>query len=67
MDVLINSLKNGKGTDERLFTIENQLRVIQQKYNSLITFEPVVDDTAPLIIDEPNESREQLKQFFKNI
>tara|TARA_R110000822_G_scaffold142148_5_gene280145 strand:- start:1525 stop:2250 length:726 start_codon:yes stop_codon:yes gene_type:complete len=67
MDVLINSLKNGKGTDDRLFTIENQLRVIQQKYNSLITFEPVVDDTAPLIIDEPNESREQLKQFFKNI
>jgi hypothetical protein len=67
MDVLINSLKNGKGTDDRLFTIENQLRVIQQKYNSLITFEPVANDTPTLIIDEPNESREQLKQFFKNI
>jgi HK97 family phage prohead protease len=67
MDVLINSLKNGKGTDERLFTIENQLRVIQQKYNSLITFEPVANDTPTLIIDEPNQSREQLKQFFKNI
>ena len=35
---LLNALKNGHGTDERLESIENQLRVIQSKYNSLIKF-----------------------------
>ena len=70
MDVLINSLKNGKGTDERLFTIENQLRVIQQKYNSLITFEPTAVDPASLKTDKPDEvkvAEDKRKQFYKNI
>ena len=70
MDVLINSLKNGKGTDDRLFTIENQLRVIQQKYNSLINLEPQKDDTDALVEDKPNliqVAEDKRKSFFTNI
>jgi len=70
MDILISSLKNGKGTDDRLFTIENQLRVIQQKYNSLINFKPLEDDNSTLGIDKPNLNQvaeEKRKSFFTNI
>ncbi len=70
MDILINSLKNGKGTDERLFTIENQLRVIQKKYNSLINFKPLEDDNSTLGIDKPNLNQvaeDKRKSFFTNI
>jgi len=70
MDSLINALKNGKGTDDRLFTIENQLRVIQQKYNSLINLEPQKDDTDALDNDEPNQNQvaeDKRKSFFTNI
>lgn len=61
---LITALKNGKGTDERLETIENQLRVIQSKYNSLINFEPIQSLKAdePKIIENNNQ-----KQFYLNL
>ncbi len=64
MNGLINALKNGKGTDERLFQIEMDLRVIQSKYNSLITLESGV--IAPLEQDEPDviESNLSLKHFM---
>jgi len=54
MSNLISGIKNGKGTDERLMTLESQLRVIQSKYNSLINFEPKTDDTDSLNVHEPN-------------
>lgn len=57
MNGLINALKNGKGTDERLYQIEMDLRVIQSKYNSLITLESGV--IAPLETNEPNEKKEK--------
>jgi len=64
---LITALKNGKGTDERLETIENQLRVIQAKYNSLINFEP----SSTLEESKPNQSENNLtnqqKQFYLNL
>ena len=53
MNGLINALKNGKGTDERLYQIEMDLRVIQSKYNSLITLGP--DDNKPPKTDKPDE------------
>ena len=65
MNGLINALKNGKGTDERLFQIEMDLRVIQSKYNSLITLESGI--IAPLEQDEPNVVEEKnlsLKHFM---
>jgi hypothetical protein len=65
MNGLINALKNGKGTDERLFQIEMDLRVIQSKYNSLITLESGI--IAPLEQDEPDqveESHLSLKHFM---
>lgn len=61
---LIKALKNGQGTDDRLETIENQLRVIQAKYNSLINFEPI----QSLKEDEPNEIiNNNSKQFYLNL
>jgi len=66
MNGLINALKNGKGTDERLMTIESQLKVIQSKYNSLIKFEPKAVDPASLGTNEPNESINNHKQFYLN-
>ena len=64
MEALLGALRNGKGTDERLETIENQLRVIQMKYNSLINFEP--ENVKPLEDNEPNQKKEQ-KQFYLNL
>lgn len=64
MNGLIKALKNGKGTDERLFQIEMDLRVVQSKYNSLITLESGV--IVPLKEDEPEivESNLSLKHFM---
>ena len=59
---LIKAIKNGQGTDERLETIENQLRVIQAKYNSLINFEPI----QSLEEDEPKTINNS-KQFYLNL
>jgi HK97 family phage prohead protease len=53
MTAFITALKNGKGTDERLYCIEMGLKVCQQKYNSLINFVPVVKTTE---IEQPNQS-----------
>jgi len=40
MTILLKSLREGKGTDERLYAIEMGLNVIQSKYNKLVTYEP---------------------------
>ena len=48
------ALKNGKGTDERLETIEIRFKQIQQLRNSLTTEEPFNKDT--LKINKPNEA-----------
>ena len=70
MESCITALKNGKGTDDRLFTIENQLRVIQKEYNSLINLEPQKDDTSALGNDKPDQveiAEDKRKSFFTNI
>ncbi len=56
MNVLIGALKNGKGTDERLFSIEMGLKVCQQKYNSLINFVPVEKTTEE---DKPDSEKQE--------
>jgi hypothetical protein len=58
MTVLIGALKNGKGTDNRLENIELSLQVIQQKYNSLITEQPLKDTTRI----EPIEAKQETSQ-----
>jgi hypothetical protein len=63
MESLLSAIKNGKGTDERLFEIEMALKVCQQQYNSLINQEPSIVDTPEII--EP--SNDQLKQFYLNL
>lgn len=62
MNGLINALKNGQGTDERLEQIEMSLRVCQTKYNSMIellTKEPLINTPE----DKPADSRE----FYLNL
>jgi HK97 family phage prohead protease len=63
MTSYLSALKNGNGTDERLFQIEMGLKVCQQKYNSLINYMP---SATHIITDEPNTNEEQ-KQFFINL
>jgi len=67
MSSLMGALKNGKGTDERLYEIEMALKVCQQQYNSLITIEPVAKITPEII--EPNIITNELliKQFYLNL
>ena len=60
MESLLSAIKNGKGTDERLYEIEMALKVCQQQYNSLINDEPISKITPEII--EP--SNDQLKQFY---
>ena len=66
MTSLINALKNGKGTDERLFEIEMALKVCQQQYNSLVNFEPSDKGTQD---DEPeiDVTKQDVKNFYLNI
>ena len=40
IDVLVKALANGKGTDERLFTIEMQIKRLTQELSTLATIEP---------------------------
>ena len=51
MESVIKALRNGEGTDERLFCLEMQLQTIKQQYNSLATYEPT-DEVTPTT--EPN-------------
>lgn len=53
MTIFISALKNGKGTDDRLFSIEMGLKVCQQKYNSLISLEPEQSTKG----QEPNKQK----------
>lgn len=65
MDSLVTALRTGKGTDERLFNFEMRLKVLQQKYNSLISNEPSLDTQD----DEPNDSasnKNNFKSFYLN-
>lgn len=64
MSGYLKALRNGGGTDERLFQIEMGLKVCQQKYNSLIETVPSV---AHNVEDKSDESSEQSKQFFINL
>ena len=66
MNGLINALKNGKGTDERLFEIEMALKVCQQQYNSLLNFEPSTIDT---LATEPKieANNQDVKNFYLNL
>lgn len=66
MSTLIGALKNGKGTDERLFQIEMGLKVCQQQYTSLIEMVKPVEKTT-ILQNEPMHNEEQQKQFYLNL
>ena len=48
MSAVINALKNGKGTDDRLYNLEMRLRVLQTKYHNFLETltQPSVKDIA---------------------
>lgn len=62
MTAFISAIKNGKGTDERLYSIEMGLKVCQQQYNSLVNFEPVVKTTEN---EEPNQDEQSASHVAK--
>jgi len=66
MNVLIKALKNGQGTDERLYQIEMKLKVIQQKYNSLINYEPVIKPLEDFNKPKDDE-KDNIKSFYINL
>jgi len=63
MAAFIAALKNGKGTDERLYSIEMGLKVCQQKYNSLVNFAPSLKDTEIEKPDQEIASDEAIKKI----
>jgi HK97 family phage prohead protease len=63
LDSLIGAIKNGKGTDERLYNLEMRLKVWQRKYNSLIEHLEPKDVKSFTQDDEPNEEAKQLEQL----
>jgi len=70
MTGLITALKHGKGSDERLFTYEMQLKVIQEKYNSLIELkQPLEEGTSEIIKPNSNDCSQsnELLNFYKNL
>ena len=64
MSGIINALKNGKGTDDRLYTFEKQLSVLKEQYNSLINWEPSAVKEDTLNNDEPNQIEESKSKLF---
>lgn len=64
MNGFIKALRNGQGTDERLYSIEMGLKVCQEKYNSLINLVPFVKDTH---IEESNKTEQNKKSFFNQL
>jgi hypothetical protein len=61
MNGLLKGLKNPNRTDESLYNIEMALKVIQQKYNSLLNYEP-----NP-IKDHSKVKAESVKSFYQNL
>ena len=62
MDGLIKALKNGKGTDDRLYSFEMQLRVLKEQYNSLTNLQPSEEDTNK---KQPNSEDSELLKAEK--
>lgn len=61
---LVDAIKSGKGSDERLEQIEMNLKVCQHNYNSIINS---LKESAKATQDEkPNEVNEFLKQMIIN-
>ena len=64
MNILIKALRNGKGTDERLESFENQLKQIQQKYNSLIELKSF--DKDALVGESKTPSNEEVQKALED-
>jgi len=65
MDAIINGLKNGKGTDERLFSMEMNLRVLQAEYDRVIKALRGSEPAKPLA--GPNQPSNLFDQTMYNL
>ena len=66
MNGYLSAIKNGKGTDERLEQIENNLRVCQLKYNNLIDSLKQVEPSNDTKLIEPTEAELFYLNLLKN-
>jgi HK97 family phage prohead protease len=64
IDVLVKSLVNGKGTDERLFEIEMRIKYLNQKLTSLANVEPIIKDHS---IEVKSTPEFEWKQVLDNL
>jgi hypothetical protein len=55
IDLLVKSLVNGKGTDERLFEIEMKIKYLNQQLVSLAESEPMVKSHSEIIKSDKPE------------
>lgn len=59
----VKALKNGKGTDERLESLEARFKQIQELRNSLLLAKPTVEKVT-LEDRKPNNTEEETKKLF---
>ena len=64
MSNIIKALKNGKGTDDRLYAFEKQLSILKEQYNSLINWEPSAVKEDTLNEDEPDNTEKSNSKLF---
>lgn len=64
-DSFLKAIKNGKGTDERLESLEVRFKQIQELRNSLIIKQPSIKDTV--INNEPNDTNQKKELLLKLI
>jgi HK97 family phage prohead protease len=67
LNTIIGAIKNGNGTDERLYNLEMRLKVWQRKYSSLIEHLEPKDMKSFTQDNEPSEAEKQeeaLKQLL---
>lgn len=63
MEKFINALKNGKGSDERLYSIEMGLKVLKQKYSDFFAmYPPIVGSKEVTSSDVVTSENDDLKR-----
>ena len=59
------ALKNGKGTDKRLHTFEMRLKVLAEKYNSLI--EAIAKPSAKQVLSKQDQPKNEMLNYLENL
>lgn len=65
MIAVSKAIKNGKGTDKRLHTFEMRLKVLAEKYNSLI--EAITKPSAKQTLSKQNQPTNEMLNYLNNL